>query len=386
MRGIHLAIVIKNIDGGTGTFLRQMVKIGKPIDKISVLALEEPTYIPLKKPGVIYCRHKNNKDEPNGLLPVLTILTKEFSFLAKELKKTKPDVILSIDTHCNMLVCLIKLIVNPKSRLILTIHNNISGVFKYKQHLFPIWLIRFSGHLLFKLSSCMVGVSKGVTGNIIDNFHPTVPVHTIYYGLDPKPIKKLIKQRLSLSETRLFSPKTPSIVTVSRLAGQKDVRTLIWASIKLFKRGVDHNLVIVGDGKEKNDFIKLIKKFKLSKKIHILGWKKNIYPYLKRSDVFVLSTHYEGFPYVLLEAMVVGLPIVSTNVDFGPKEMLANGKYGLLSAADDPDDLSDKIELLINKPDIRSRLYLKSRERIKDFTEEKMLQKYRNLIQKNSQR
>ena len=371
-RTISLTLVIKNIDGGTGTFLKQMLRIGKPIGRVSVLALEEPTFDILRKADIHYCRDKNHKEDPHGRISATRILVKELIFLGKELRQCHPDVIIAIDTHCNMLVCLVKLFYGIKSKLILTVHNNTSGVFAYKHHLFPVWLIRLAGNLLFRISSCMVGVSKGVVEDMIYNFHPLVPMYSIFYGLDVTQI------RLPLQRKR--SKDVPVVVTVSRLAGQKDIKTLIRATQLLLKRGIRHTLLILGDGNQKGEYEQMIRQNHLEDKIILLGWKKDIYSYLARSDIFVLSTHYEGFPFVLLEAMKAGLPIVATDVYPGPRELLRNNMYGLLTQENNYIDLADKLELLIKNKKVRKHYHHQSLLRIKDFSEHDMLEKYRQII------
>lgn len=380
MQDLHLTVVIKNIDGGTGTFLRQILKIGKPFKKISVIALSKPKFKTLKNIDVTYFRYKNYNGVPNGRISAAKIFLREFLFLAKTLKASNSDIVLAIDTHCNILISLVKLTTNIRSKLTLTFHNNNSGVFHYKHNLFPVWLIRITGNILFRTASCIIGVSRGVSKDVRENFKPAIPVHTIHYGLDLDRVNKLLNKKIDNNGNRIFKLKIPTVLTVSRLAGQKDVKTLLNASIKLFSRGVEHKLIIAGDGDERKQFLKIISKNKLENKISLLGWKQNIFPYLKRSDIFVLSTHYEGFPFVLLEAMSAQIPIVATNIDYGPSELLGNNKFGLLVKHEDANDLADKIELLINKPELRKEFQKKSKVRIKQFTEENMLKKYNKII------
>ncbi|MBI5614089.1 glycosyltransferase [Candidatus Gottesmanbacteria bacterium] len=379
--GIKLTLVIKNIDGGTGTFLKQILNIGKPVEIISILALEEQNFFPIGVCNIKYCRRKNIKYDPLGRISATKILLKEFLFIAKELSHTKPDVIIAIDTHCNLLVSLVKLIFKIKSKLILSIHNNTSGVFAFKHHLFPVWFIRLSGKLLFGVASCIIGVSKGVTKDIIHNFDPTIPVYTIYYGLNFLPAH-LLTDQLPSDDRKIFDGSIPTIITVSRLAGQKDISTLLNACEFLSSKKMKYKLIIVGDGKQKNEFIEMVKKKNLEKTIHFLGWKSNIYPYLKHSDIFVLSTHYEGFPFVLLEAMKAGLPIISTDVSFGPRELLRQDEFGLLTKPGDSTDMSEKISSLLTNQKLRKHYKEKSLSRIEDFTESKMLERYRKIIER----
>ena len=273
-RKVSLAIVIKNIDGGTGTFLKQILGIGRPIQKISIIALEEPSFHIFNIPNVMYCRSKKNKKEPKGRISAGLILLKEFIFLSRHLRSIDPDVIIAIDTHCNILVCLVKLFIHIRSKLILTFHNSISGVFAHKHYLFSPWLIRVFGRLFFRLSSSMIGVSRGVTEDVVKNFHLPWLVHTIYYGLNSITPHNVSHYSVLKNERHMFPKNVPVVVTISRLAGQKDVDTLIRASIYLFSRSVNHRLLIIGDGKQKEEFKKMIRQSHLANRIFLLRVEK----------------------------------------------------------------------------------------------------------------
>ena len=141
-------------------------------------------------------------------------------------------------------------------------------------------------------------------------------------------------------------------------------------------------LWIVGDGPQKGEIEQLISELKLNKKIKILGWRQNIYPFLKKAKVFVLSTNREGFGYVIIEAMSQGIPIIATNVNYGPAEILDNGKYGILVDKNDPLSLSRSMLKLMTNKRYYDSFKEKAKERSKFFSEEKMLRSYAVLINK----
>ena len=118
--------------------------------------------------------------------------------------------------------------------------------------------------------------------------------------------------------------------------------TLIKA-INLVKEKIKINALIVGNGKEKNNLLSFIKKKKLNKIIKIISFKKNPYPLIKHSDIFILSSIYEGLPNVLLEAICLKKFIISSNCPTGPREILDNGKGGLLFKSKNHRELAKKI-------------------------------------------
>lgn len=162
----------------------------------------------------------------------------------------------------------------------------------------------------------------------------------IYNPLDKKLIIKKSKEKISLP---FFSRrKILRIITVGRLVEQKDHETLIKA-LSLIKDKIDFRLLIIGKGKLKSNLKILIKKLKLNHKIKIINFQDNPYKFIKMSDLFILSSTYEGLPNVLLETGVLKRFIISSNCPTGPNEILSNGKGGLLFNPGDYKDLSKKI-------------------------------------------
>jgi glycosyltransferase involved in cell wall biosynthesis len=162
----------------------------------------------------------------------------------------------------------------------------------------------------------------------------------IYNPLNKEFIKKKSKEKVNLS---FFNKKkTIRIITIGRLVDQKDHVTLIKA-INIIKNKVNLRLLIIGNGKLKNKLQLLIKNYNLHNKIKILNFQKNPFKYLKLSDLFILSSKYEGLPNVLLEAGVLKKFIISSDCSTGPREILKNGRGGLLFKIGDYKDLSNKI-------------------------------------------
>ena len=120
--------------------------------------------------------------------------------------------------------------------------------------------------------------------------------------------------------------------------------TLLKAANRI-KRKVNFNLIIIGEGKEKNNLLNYIYKNNLSKKVQLLNSKNEPFNLIKSSDIFILTSLYEGLPNVLLEAQVLKTYIMSSNCPTGPKEILVNGKAGSLFKVGDYKNLS---KLIIN--------------------------------------
>ena len=135
-----------------------------------------------------------------------------------------------------------------------------------------------------------------------------------------------------------------NIINVGRYTDQKDQLTLLKA-INLIKDQVDIKLLIVGRGIKKNDLISYINLNNLKNNVQLVNFTKNPFNLIRSSDLFILTSLYEGLPNVLLEALTLKKFIISTDCPTGPKEILLNGKAGNLFK---PGDYKQLSKLIIN--------------------------------------
>ena len=142
---------------------------------------------------------------------------------------------------------------------------------------------------------------------------------------------------------------TPVAVMVVRLHHQKDVPTALTAVAQAAEeRPV--NLIVVGEGPELSNLEALAKRLRISDRVDFVGYRGNPYPYMAKADVFILSSMHEGLSLVLLEAMSLGTPCVSTDCPHGPREALDNGRLGRLSPVGDSAQLAQNILLTLDHP------------------------------------
>jgi glycosyltransferase involved in cell wall biosynthesis len=147
-----------------------------------------------------------------------------------------------------------------------------------------------------------------------------------------------------------FCQGQPRIVLgAGNLIKQKDFPTLIRAFAKI-RHTHQVRLVILGEGKERPQLSGLIQDLGLEEDVVLLGFVDNPYAYMARAAVFVLSSAWEGFGRVLVEAMAVGTPVVSTNCPSGPAEILEGGKHGPLVPVGDSQALAKAIVNILDNP------------------------------------
>ena len=143
----------------------------------------------------------------------------------------------------------------------------------------------------------------------------------------------------------------------------------------LNKKFKDFKLIIIGDGPDKKYLKNLIIKKNLSNKVLILKPVLNLHKYFYNSDIFVLSSRVEGMPNVMIEAMMCGCTVVSTNCHTGPREILGKNKYGYLCKVNNPKDLSKNILKAINKKTLKNVLNI-----LKDFEENNVIERHFSLL------
>ncbi len=141
----------------------------------------------------------------------------------------------------------------------------------------------------------------------------------------------------------------PLILGVGELCARKDFTTLIKAFSKVRKQR-SCRLIILGKGRQKDQLQKLIHDLGLTDDVSMPGFVNNPYAWMQKADVFVLSSNCEGAPVVLMEALAVGVPVVSTDCPSGPSEILQNGRIGPLVPVGDANALADAITQILDHP------------------------------------
>jgi len=204
------------------------------------------------------------------------------------------------------------------------------------------------------------------------------PIH-IYNPLNKLEVIKLSKKKLN---TKIFkSNKNLNILNVGRLVDQKDQITLVKA-INLIKGKIPLEVIIMGRGILKKKLENYIENNNLKSIIKIIDFKDNPFNYIKKSELFILTSAFEGLPNVLLEAQTLKKFIISSSCPTGPREILLNGKAGFLFKVNNAYQLSKKIlEYYKNKKKLNKMINL-GFKKLERFDEEKNLKKHFNLINK----
>ncbi|WP_302487235.1 glycosyltransferase [uncultured Megamonas sp.] len=361
----------------------------------------------LKKKDInfnVYGKLFSLEKEGKNLIKKIFIFIKRTYDFYKINKKYKFDYVVSFGMTANI----INLLINKKGKTIITEHNVKSienSIGKGLNKLIYNYVYNFLIKLLYNKADKIVTVSKYMGIDLIKNYGiKENKINTIYNGVDEKKIETLKLEPLSDEERKIF--KNPVIINVGATSKQKGQWHLIKIMTELRKSIPNIQLVILGQGAYYNKLSNLVQSLDLQDSIHLMGVKSNPYKYMYNADLFVLTSLYEGFPNVLVEAMTVGLPVISVDCKSGPRELFQENcikfqyindiflaDYGILI----PDMMNDGVEIngriqkndkilkeailkIINDKNLQEKYRKRAICRSKKFTSSKMAKNYMNLF------
>ena len=182
-------------------------------------------------------------------------------------------------------------------------------------------------------------------------------------------------------ESSGFQPEgLPVILGAGRLTAQKDFGTLIRAFARV-RREIDARLVILGEGEDRQALETLIHDQGLRDRVDMPGHVENPFKYMARATVFALSSRWEGPGHVLIEALALGTPVVSTDCPSGPREILFDGRAGLLAPVGDSDAIASAILEVLRQPEQAAKRTEEGLQHISRFHAENVVESYVRLVE-----
>ena len=236
------------------------------------------------------------------------------------------------------------------------------------------WLKRNIFKFFFKLADKVIVNSKQFKKDLKRNLN--IDAICIYNPLNIKEIKEKSKKK---TLTIFKSKKKLKILNIGRFTEQKDQMTFL-KSLNNLKENLEYEAVLIGKGILKNNLNQYIKENNLANNVKIFNFVDNPYNLFKQTDIFVLSSIYEGLPNVLLEALVLNKFIISSDCPTGPKEILLNGRGGLLFKTGSYKELTNKILYYSKNKKKCDKLLKVAVKNLNRFNYQKNLMKYYNLV------
>ena len=265
--------------------------------------------------------------------------------LWRYLRTVKPDVVFSAEDHLNSIVLLAAIASGSKAKIScssrVTPYDTYSNIPFSKR-----WFLKQVVRAVIWRADALTCVSKDMVKQYQNVFRS--PRHVCVYNISDDRNSRM-KMKDLVEHEWINSEDTPLLIAAGTLAPWKGFRDLIQAmKVLLEKRPA--RLLILGDGPSRSELEALIVDLDLSDQVLLQGFVENPLKYFANADVFVLSSHVEGLPNVLVEAMMCGCTPVSTDCPTGPREVLQNGKYGYLVPVQDPDAMAAAIEQALDHP------------------------------------
>lgn len=243
--------------------------------------------------------------------------------LIRYLKKTKPDALLVTLRPVSILALVAKIFTSSHTKFVIreacqiVYKPDLSRGDKIAYYLLPV---------LYPLADKIIAVSDGVKENVqtLLKINPD-KVRSV---LNPTITRDFFDKLHEPLNHPWFDSKCKVVISYGRLIARKRFADLIEAFARV--PGEDLKLLIMGNGPLRGDLENLIANLQQQGRIEICDFEINPYKFLSKSELFVLSSEYEGNPNSLIEALASGIKVISTNCPSGPSEVLDGGKYGLL--------------------------------------------------------
>lgn len=292
--------------------------------------------------------------------------------LARYLRRRRPDALLAAMWPLTVLVPLAVRLSAHRCKVLVSEHNSLSVQYRDWGRAHRV-VLRASMAISYRHVNYRVGVSSGVVNDIarlsglrrdaFDVIHNPVPSR-------PEPSSKAIRY----AEALWSSPKGVRIVTVGSMKAQKNHPLLLRAFAQLDRP--EARLMFVGDGAGRDALLSLALELGVADRVILAGFHPDPTPFYKTADLFVLSSDYEGFGNVIVEALACGTPVVSTDCPSGPSEILDCGRFGRLVPVGTTGALAEAMHAALDAPANRDAL----KHRAADFLPEIAARKYLDLL------
>lgn len=224
--------------------------------------------------------------------------------------------------------------------------------------------------IIFKNANKVIAVSEGVKKGLVSHYQiEPEKIYVIYNQVDIFSIQKVLPAVID----------TPFILSAGRLHSQKRFDAVIRAFAKISDQ-VNAHLYILGKGNLESDLKRLAQSLDITEKVHFLGFRADLWSYMKASQLFILSSKYEGFGNVIIEAMACGCPVVSYDCDYGPSEIIDHRKNGMLVPDGDEERLADAIVDVLTDDKLHQRLKENGLARAADFSSSDVARKYEKVF------
>lgn len=267
--------------------------------------------------------------------------------VVRYLRRERPFVMLSDKDRVNRTAIFARKLAGVDTRLVLSSGTTIS-IDLASRDCFDRWLQRNSMGKLYPYADNVIVTSTGVADDMAD-----------YTGLArdrinvvPSPVvpASCFERNLPRPDHPWFQEGEPPVILgVGELCMRKDFQTLLRAFARVRAQS-ECRLVILGKGRQRDELLTLARSLGVEHDVDFAGFQPNPYAFMQHATVFAFTSRWEGLGFVLIEALALGTPVVSTDCPSGPREILEDGKYGALVSVGDDVAMADAIARTLQSP------------------------------------
>ncbi|MBH1989269.1 MAG: glycosyltransferase [Myxococcaceae bacterium] len=273
----------------------------------------------------------------------VTMLLKYWCYVRRE----KPTFVVASGPLQSMIALLVRLVFRGKEKIIVNNHTVMSIFLEEQKTFIDRKLLKYIIMFLYQFSDLILAISKDVAEDL-ERFLK-LPNGTVMVAYNPSYDEKILSLRSEKNSHKWFLEGRTVVITAARLSPEKDISTLL-KSFEILRKKFDCRLLILGRGELLEQLKNEARLLAIEPWVDFVGFVPNPFSYFARASVFVLSSVYEGFGNVLIEALACNCPCVATRCPGGPREILDDGRYGLLVEVGNARAMADAIERQISMP------------------------------------
>ena len=297
--------------------------------------------------------------------------------LRRLMSEERPDVVCSVMELANIVNVRAARGAEPRPRVVLGVQTPPSIALRYKFHPVNALALKIVPRV-YPQADRVVALSRGVAEDVA-SLAPGVRgrVSVIYNAGVEDGVAEKAREPLGEHEG---DGTGPLVVACGRLKSLKGFNYLIDAVAEVRKGGLPARLWIVGEGEERRSLEGQVERLGLGGAVRLLGFQSNPFKFMAAADVFVLSSLFEGFGNVIVEAMACGTPVVATDCPYGPAEIITDGRDGLLVPPADAGALARALSRVLGDAGLRESLAREGLKRAEDFRAETIAGAYGELF------
>jgi len=366
----HPTIIFGGAERTTATILE---KLDKSIFDV-LFVTKNDTFPPLPVERVIYIDDLGIHFGFEGIRPLI----KDTKKMLQLIKRERPDIVFGMLHYACIMLSVTKFFLKDKVKIIISPRTPSKHAinFYFGERPFGKVLWNFMIRFFCRHSDHIVVASKGIKQECIADYNADRnKVVVINNCVDAQSVEKSSME--PMDRENVFNGFV--ISTAGRLVKEKSLSVLIKA-FALLRKDFNAKLWIVGDGPERPHLDSLAARLNIVDDIVFWGFQENPYKFIKKSDVFVHTSLFEGFGNIILEAMACGVPVIATDCPVGPREIIINGENGILVPVRDESALAKELKKVLENKEVRNLFVKNAHKRLLEFTPQKMVRSYEDVF------